>query len=115
MEFPLDVILWGIRDVSPLLEILPQKPVGVLIGSTFPRLVRSGEIKWHMIQLFTELNMLRKLFASVWRDRQVWLSPERFTHYLVYSSSGFALCLATKQISTLSVYQRNKAMLVVVN
>ena len=34
MEFPLDVILWGIRDVSPLLEILPQKPVGVLIGST---------------------------------------------------------------------------------
>jgi hypothetical protein len=64
-----------------------------------------------MIQLFAELNMLRKLFASIWSDRQVWLSPERFTHYLVYSSSGFSLCLATKQISTLSVYQRNKASL----
>ena len=108
---PLDVFLWDICDVFPLLKILPQKPVGVLIGSTFPRLVRSGKIKWDMIQLFAELNMLRKLFASIWSDRQVWLSPERFPHYLVYSSSGFALCLATKQISTLSVYQRNKASL----
>ena len=30
MEFPLDVVLWGIRDVFPLLEMLPQKRVGVL-------------------------------------------------------------------------------------
>ncbi len=30
VEFPLDVILWGIRDVFPLLEILPRKPLGVL-------------------------------------------------------------------------------------
>ena len=69
------------------------------------------ENKWDMIQLFAELNMLRKLFAAIWSERQVWLSPERFTHYLVYSSSGFAPCLVTKQISTLSVYQRNKASL----
>ncbi len=51
--------------------------------------------------------MIRKLFASIRRDRQVWLSPDRFTHYLFYSSSGLR-CLGTKQITTFPVYQRNE-------
>ena len=51
MEFPLDIILWRVRDICALREELPQEPIGVLVGPAFPWMVRSGEIEWARICL----------------------------------------------------------------
>ncbi len=42
---PMAVVLGECRHAAPLGEVLPQQPVGVLVGPPFPRVVRGREVE----------------------------------------------------------------------
>jgi hypothetical protein len=109
MELPLDVILWCVRDVCTLREELPQEPIDILVGSAFPWMVRSGEIEWHMIQLFAELSMLCEFLSTIRLHGSMRLSSEHFTHNLVDRGNGLARGFSAEQVPTLVVHRCDKA------
>ena len=109
MELSLNVILWCVRDICTLWEELPQEPVGVLVGSAFPWMVRSGKIEWHVVKLFAELSMLCEFLSTIRCHGSMRLSPEHFSHNLVDCNSGLARSFSAKQVPALAIHQRDKA------
>ena len=111
MVLTLDVLLWCIRDVLALREELPQKSIGVFVGSALPWMVRSRKVERHTSQLLFELSMFREFLSAIWRDRKMRLPRECLTHHLVDSSGGLACGLFTNQVPALPVHQRDEACL----
>ena len=63
-----DILPADLSKVHSFREVLPDKSVRVFIQSTFPRVVRLGEITL-AIETFIDQFVLRKLPAVVVRDR----------------------------------------------
>lgn len=51
----------------PLREVLPEEPVGVLVGSALPGVVRQREVEFHA-QRLGDLRVLGELLAAIGRD-----------------------------------------------
>ena len=102
-------LLCDVREVGALGDILTDEPVGVLIGSTLPGVIRPGEEESHVCSFCNSL-VFSELQAVVCGDgfhKVIPLETFEDADYLVSSfNSSWVLKLSEPHLSGLPVVQR---------
>ena len=102
-------LLCDVREVGALGDILTDEPVGVLIGSTLPGVIRPGEEESHVCSFCNSLvfSELQTVVSSDGLYEVILLETFEDADYLVSSfNSSWVLKLSEPHLSGLPVVQR---------
>lgn len=95
-----------------LRKVLPEKSIGILIRSAFPRRVRMSKVEVHTCFVSND-GMVSKFSSIIWCEREFiccWYGFKDFLHSITGIPSGLLLHVFWEKVSARSLYCRKYSM-----